>query len=134
LRLSPPDQLQHAQYVASDTAALRTLQPHDHSKPKHAHKILSLSTRTRAAPQTTSGGVGAMQQARIHDGDKTQSQTGLELLDVSAAIDSCDAGRGNLDSAGSEHQRQHSSPVNAHAGHAANHTRRAPSGAQPADA
>jgi hypothetical protein len=69
-----PDRVQHEQAAAGGVAALRTLQPHNHAKPKQSHKFPSLNPCARAAPQTSGGCVRTVDQAGHHDGLKAQRQ------------------------------------------------------------
>jgi hypothetical protein len=121
LHLPLSNQSQHAQQIASDVAALHTLQPYNHAEPKQPYKIASLGTCAGAAPQATGGGVCTMKQPCHHDRVQTQHQTGHELFDMLAPMHNCDACRCKLHRASCMHHHQRSAPVNMHAAKAANH-------------
>jgi hypothetical protein len=53
LYLPLPDHKNFLHATAGDVVALRTLQPHNHTPPKHFEKFPSLNARTRAAAVQT---------------------------------------------------------------------------------
>jgi hypothetical protein len=77
---------QHAQPTASDVAALRTLQPHNHGSPKYSHEFPSLNARANATSQASGSCISAMEQAGHHDSVKAHHQIRHKNSDVLAAI------------------------------------------------
>jgi hypothetical protein len=89
LSLHDHQKLLHA--TASNAAALRTLQPHNHTPPKHFEKFPSLNARTRAAPNAANERKSTVNHAGDHDRVETQHQQWHEHAGVLAPVHCCNA-------------------------------------------